>query len=178
MKKAILSLLTVGALTYGASAQSTGAITKISAGADLAIPTGDLGLVSSLGFGGSVQGEFNVAKSLNLTASVGYLSFGYKKEFKDLFKEAGIEMGNMGAVPVKAGGKYYFGKVFYGAAELGASFSTGEESATAFVYAPSVGVNLPLANKNSIDLGVRYESWSNEGSSSFIGFRAAFAFGL
>ena len=178
MKKAILSLLTIGALTYGASAQINSPITKISAGADLAIPTGDLALVSGLGFGGSVQGEFNLAKSLNLTGSVGYLSFGYKKEFKALFEQAGIDMGNVGAFPVKAGGKYYFGKVFYGAGELGASFSTAKGSATAFVYAPGVGVNFLLENKNSIDLGVRYESWSNEGASSFLGFRAAFAFGL
>lgn len=178
MKKAILSLLTIGALTYGASAQSSNAVNKISVGADLAIPTGDLAVVSGLGFGGSVQGEFNVANSFNLTASIGYLSFGYKKEYKDLFNQAGIDIKNQGAIPVKAGGKYYFGKVFYGAAELGASFSTGEESATALVYAPSVGVNLALANKNSVDLGVRYEAWSKDGTSSFIALRAAFAFGL
>jgi hypothetical protein len=178
MKKVFLSLLAIGALTHGAAAQSTNAVNKISVGADLAIPTGDLSLISSLGYGGSINGEFNVAGSLNLTGSVGYLSFAYKKDIKEFFEQSGAKLDNQAGIPVKAGGKYYFGKFFYGAAELGASFSTGEDSATAFVYAPSVGVSYPLANKNAIDLGVRYESWSNEGTSSFIGVRAAYSFGL
>jgi len=178
MKKQLLTLVAIMLVSATTFAQSSNAVNKLSVGADFAVPTGDLSLISSIGYGGSIQGEFNVAKSLNLTASAGYLTFDYKKSLKDLFDQAGVKMDKMGAIPVKAGAKYYFGKMFYGAAELGASFTTGETSATAFAYAPSVGINLPLANKNAFDLGLRYESWSNEGTSSFIGMRASFAFGL
>ena len=178
MKKAILSLLTFAALSYSASAQSDNGNTKLSIGAEIAIPTGNLALIQSLGYGGSLQGEFKVAKSLNITASAGYLTFAYKKEIRDGLKEAGIELENQDGIPVKAGAKYYFGNLFYGAAELGAAFSTKKGAGTAFVYAPTVGVSLPLSEKNNLDLGVRYESWSYEGTSSFIGIRAAYAFGL
>jgi hypothetical protein len=178
MKKVILSVLTIAALNYSASAQSNNGNNKLSIGAELAIPTGNLSLIQSLGYGGSIQGEFVVAKSLALTGSAGYLTFAYKKEIKAGLKEAGIELDNQAGIPVKAGAKYYFGKLFYGAAELGASFSTSKDAGTAFVYAPTVGINLPISDKNNLDLGVRYESWSYEGASSFIGIRAAYAFGL
>jgi len=178
MKKAILSLLTIATLSYSASAQSNNGNAKLSVGAELAIPTGNLSLIQSLGYGGSLQGEFKVAESLKITGSAGYLTFAYKKEIKDGFKEAGIELENQAGIPVKAGAKYYFGKVFYGAAELGAAFSTNKGAGTAFVYTPTVGISLPLSEKNNLDLGVRYESWSYEGTSSFIGIRAAYAFGL
>jgi len=178
MKKQLLTLVAIMLVSATGFAQSPNAVNKLSVGADFAVPTGDLSLISSIVYGGSVQGEFSVAKSLNLTASAGYLTFDYKNSLKNLFDQAGLKMEKMGAIPVKAGAKYYFGKIFYGSAELGASFSTGETSATAFAYASSLGINLPLAHKNALDLGVRYETWSNEGTSSFIGIRAAFAFGL
>lgn len=172
MKKVLLSLLMVAGLGLAASAQTEGAVNKISVGPEFLLPMGTLGDVYSLGYGGSVQGEFNVAPSLNLTASAGYISLTPKKEFKDF----GFE--NSGVVPVKAGAKYYFGGNFYGAGELGAAFSTNEGGSTAFVYAPTLGASFAVSDKSSIDLGIRYEGWSNNGTSSFIGIRAAFAFGL
>ncbi|WP_343524467.1 hypothetical protein [Pedobacter sp.] len=179
MKKVLLSLLMVAGLGFAASAQTEGAVNKISVGPDFALPIGDFGDVYSLGYGGSVQGELNVAKSLNLTGSAGYLSFSYKKEYKDLVKALGGNLKNEGAIPVKVGAKYYFGGNFYGAGELGAAFGTGEGSSTAFAYSPTLGASFSVADKSSIDLGIRYEGWSRNGStSSFIGIRAAFAFGL
>ena len=178
MKKVLLSLLMVAGLGFAASAQSEGAVNKISVGPEFLFPVGDAGEGFNLGYGGSVQAEFNVAPSLNLTASAGYISLGYKKEIKDAAKAFGVELSNPGFVPVKAGAKYYFGGNFYGAAELGAVFGTDEGSGTAFVYAPTLGTSFAVSDKSAIDLGVRYEGWSKNGTSSFIGIRAAFAFGL
>jgi len=169
-------MLMVAGLGNAVSAQTSQAINKISVGADVVLPTGDLSAISGVGFGGSVSGELNVVKNLNLTASAGYLNFSYKKVFRDYFKAAGV--GNMAAIPVKGGAKYYFGQNFYGAAELGAAFSTGEGSETAFIYAPTLGTSFSVSPKSSLDLGIRYESWSSDGTSSFLGLRAAFAFGL
>ena len=180
MKKLLLSLVMVAGLGFAASAQTEGAVNKISVGPDFALPIGNLADVNNLGFGGSVQGELNVAKSLNLTGSAGYLSFSYKKDYKDAYKAVfGTELKNDGIVPVKVGAKYYFGGNFYGAGEVGAAFATGEGSGTAFAYSPTLGASFSVADKSSIDLGIRYEGWARNGSSvSFIGIRAAFAFGL
>lgn len=95
-----------------------------------------------------------------------------KSEFKDL----GVK--NSGNIPVKGGIKYYFGDYFYGAGELGAVFSTKTGGGTAFAYAPTLGASFALSDKMAVDLGLRYEGWSNNGTSSFFGIRAALAFGL
>jgi hypothetical protein len=75
MKKVLLSLLMVAGLGFAASAQTEGAVNKISVGPDFLLPVGDNTNGLSLGYGGSVSmGEFNVAKSLNLTVSADTLS--------------------------------------------------------------------------------------------------------
>lgn len=169
----------VAGLSYSVSAQSQQTALKLSVGPEFALPVGDLSDVYNLGLGASIQGELNVAKSLNLTASAGYLSFGYKKEFKDLLEAIGLEAKRDGGIPVKAGAKYYFGEIFYGAAEVGAAFSTTKGGKTAFAYAPGIGGAFKVSDKSSIDLGVRYESWSRSGgTSSFLGLRVAYAFGI
>jgi len=173
MKKVLLSLLMVAGFGFMASAQTEGAVNKISVDPDFLLPIGDNSSAVSLGFGGSVMGEFNVAKSLNLTASAGYISIAPIKELKDFgFKNSGV-------VPVKAGAKYYFGGNFYGAGEVGAVFSTENGGGTSLTYAPTLGASFSVSDKSSIDLGIRYEAWSRESvTSSFVGIRAAWAFGL
>ncbi|WP_199140807.1 hypothetical protein [Pedobacter sp. ASV12] len=172
MKKLLLSLALVAGLGLAASAQTEGAVSKLSVGAEFALPVGDLSTGYSLGYGGSLQYEHTVAKSFNLTGSAGYISMSPKKEWKDLgFK-------NQGTIPVKVGGKYYFGGNFYGVAELGAAFSTETGGSTAFAYSPGLGASFSVADKSSLDFGVRYEGWSNNGTASFVGLRLAYAFGL
>lgn len=176
MKKLLLSLALVAGLGLAANAQTEGAVRKLSVGAEFGFPTGD-GSKDNLIVGGSLQYEHPVAKSFNITLSGGYLSNMLTGDTKKLFEAAG-EKTSYGFVPVKAGGKYYFGGNFYGAAELGAAFSTTSGVGTAFTYAPGLGASFSIADKSSLDFGVRYESWSNKGTSSFIGLRAAYAFGL
>lgn len=173
MKKLLLSLALVAGLGFAASAQTEGAVRKLSIGAEFGLPIGDFGDVYSVGFGGSLQYEHPIAKSLNLTGSAGFLTFTPKKELKDLGAD------NFGVIPVKVGAKYYFGGNFYGAGELGAGFGTNDGSKTAFIYAPTLGASFSVADKSSIDLGIRYEGHSVSGGTlSFIGIRAAYAFGL
>jgi opacity protein-like surface antigen len=176
MKKLLLSLALVAGLGFAASAQTEGAVRKLSVGAEFGFPT-ESGSKDQLIAGGSLQFEQPVAKSLNLTLSAGYLSSMYTGDTKDAFKALGIPT-SFGFIPVKAGAKYYFGGNFYGAGEVGAAFSTEEGGETAFAFAPTLGASFSVSDKSSLDLGVRYETWSNNGSSSFLGLRAAFAFGL
>lgn len=143
---------------------------KLGIGAEFAFPTGDFGDVYNLGYGGSLQFQTPIAAKLNFTATAGYLNFKAKDQFGG---------GNYGSIPAKLGARYFLAENFYAGGELGASFGTQEGSSTAFVYTPNIGVEFPVADKASIDLGARYEAWSRDSSTArFVGLRLAYNFGL
>jgi hypothetical protein len=85
---------------------------------------------------------------------------------------------NLGVVPLKIGARYFLAENFYAGGELGAAIGTNSGSETSFIYTPHIGVEFPVADKSTIDLGARYEAWSNNGTSRFIGLRLAYNFGL
>ncbi|MES2448542.1 MAG: hypothetical protein V4546_15245 [Bacteroidota bacterium] len=177
MKKLLLSLALVAGLGFAASAQTEGAVRKLSVGADFGFPTGS-NSENQLYVGGSLQFEQPVAKALNLTLSAGYLANMVTGNPKDILEAAGLPT-SFGYIPLKAGAKYYFGGNFYGAGEVGAAISTEDGIGTSFILAPTLGTSFSVSDKSSLDFGVRYENWSRDGGSrGFIGLRAAFAFGL
>lgn len=142
---------------------------KLGIGAEFAFPTGNFGDVYDLGYGGSLQFQTPIAEKLKFTASAGYLNFKAKDEFGSF---------NYGAIPVKAGVNYFLAENFYIGGELGAAFGTRDGAGTAFAYTPHIGVEFPVSDKGSIDLGARYEAWSNNGTARFVGLRLAYNFGL
>lgn len=177
MKKLLLSLVLVAGLGFAASAQTEGAVRKLSVGAEFGFPT-ESGSQDELFAGGSLQFEQPVAKALNLTLSAGYLANMVTGDTKDAYKLLGLPT-SIGYIPLKAGAKYYFGGNFYAAGEVGASIGTDSSRGTSFILAPALGTSFSVSDKSSLDFGVRYENWSRDGGSSgFIGLRAAFAFGL
>lgn len=146
---------------------------KLSLGAEFAFPMGDFGDVFNLGYGGSLQYQHPVAENLLVTGSAGFTNF----QTKEI---AGTKM-NSGFIPVKVGARYYFGEYFFGAAEVGAAFGTKDGSGTRFAYTPGIGVDFPVSDTGSIELGARYEGWSKGDAlvaPSFIGLRLAYNFGL
>jgi hypothetical protein len=172
MKKLFLLTAIAGIFAFtNVSAQKDAAMSgpKLGIGAEFAFPTGDFGKVSKFGVGGSLLYQHPVAPNLNLTANAGYISF----KAKDI-----IGGGTAGFIPVKVGARYFVAENFYVNGELGAAFSTETGGSTAFAYSPGLGIEFPVADKSSIDVGARYEGWSKNGTSSFIGLRAAFNFGL
>ena len=176
MKKLLLSLALVAGLGFAASAQTEGAVKKLSIGAEFGIPTESNS--DTFIAGGSLMAEFPVAKSFNVTGSAGYLSLMLTGDSKDAYKAAGLST-STGIIPLKVGGKYYFGGNFYGAGEVGAAISTEDGGGTAFAFAPTLGASFSVSDKGSLDFGVRYENWSRNGNSSgIVGLRAAYAFGL
>lgn len=175
MKKLLLSLALVAGLGLAANAQSKKdpamGGSKIGVGADFAFPMGDFADFMDFGVGGSLNLQAPVASKLNFVGEAGYLSFTSKKDV----------LGNtasFGTVPLKAGLRYFLAENFYAQGQLGAAISTETNGGTAFLYAPSLGVEFPVADKMAIDFGARYEGWSKNGTSSFIGLRAALNFGL
>jgi len=148
---------------------------KLGIGVDFGLPTGDLNKGYKLGIGGSLLFQTPVAQNLNFTASAGYLSFTGKE-----FTSPGIgtyKVQSYAAIPVKAGLRYFLAENIFVGGELGAAFGTSSGAGTSFVYAPNLGVEFPVADKSTIELGARYESWS-KGPARFVGFRLAYNFGI
>ncbi|MEJ6979602.1 outer membrane beta-barrel protein [Pedobacter sp. P351] len=174
MKK-ILLLAVFAAAAFTASAQESR--TRFSIGLEAGLPVGDAGDVFSFGIGGTAKAEIPVAAKAFATVSAGYTSLSLEKDVKDAFDALGIDSDPQGFVPLKAGLKYFFGKNFYGAGELGAAIGTKKGSETAFAWAPGIGISYPVSARNDIDAGLRYESWSqNGGSIDQIGFHIALKF--
>jgi len=172
MKKLLLLTAVAGLFAFS-SVNAQTKTPRLSVGAEFGFPMGDFGDVFNFGYGGSLQYQHPVAPSLLVTGSAGYMNF----QSKEIL---GVKV-NSGAIPVKAGARYYFGENFFAGAELGAAFSTesGEGNSTAFVYAPGIGIDYPVSDKGAIELGARYEGWSqNGGTNGFIGLRLAYNFGL
>jgi hypothetical protein len=173
MKKFFFMAVALVALT----ATTSMAQGRFSVGADLALPMGDFGDVSGLGFGGSLKYEGAINDNINWTGSVGYLSFSEKDD-------SGVKIS---MIPILAGAKYYFNtsfEGFYAGAELGLSINKAKvdlgdfggevsDSSTDFAFAPQIGYH--LAN---IDLTARYLVVSTDGeSANSLGFRVAYVFG-
>ncbi|RZL32848.1 MAG: hypothetical protein EOP00_33475 [Pedobacter sp.] len=160
MKK-VLFIAALAVASFSVKAQSESPI-KFSVGAEAHLPIGDLGDVSSFGFGGSVQGDYNLDESLALTLNAGYLNFSGKDGY-----------GNSGLIPVLGGIKYTFSGNVYGSAQLGASFGTEKGSETLFTYAPGIGYKF----SPNFDALLKYTGWSQKGGSfGSVGLRVAYTF--
>ncbi len=177
MKKLLLLTAVAGLFAFSSVNAQTRA-PKLSVGAEFAFPMGDYADFADFGFGGSLQYQHPVAANLLLTGSAGYTSF----QGKDIeVGDVTLEGGSMGYVPVKVGARYYFGENFFAGAEAGAAFATEDGDKTRFAFAPGIGVDFPVSDKSSIELGARYENWGKgdtDVTASFIGLRLAFNFGL
>jgi opacity protein-like surface antigen len=178
MKKLILLTAIAGIFTFSNVKAQDAAMSgpKLGIGAEFGFPMGDFGDAYKFGVGGSLLYQHPIADKLNLTGSAGYLSFtGKDYEIPGL---GTVKADAAGFIPVKAGLRYFLAENIYIGGELGAVFGTGDGSSTAFAYAPGIGVEFPVADKSTIELGGRYEGWSNDGTLSFIGLRLAWNFGL
>jgi len=180
-------------LALGAKAQTPSTASKsattsngviLSVGVDAGIPTGKLNDTYNWNLGGSVQADIPVIQhQLFVTVNAGYNNiFG-----KTNINGTGVDATNIQLLPVKAGLKFFPVSNFYIQGEAGAAFSLnkaelGFDNSAAFLYAPQIGVQFPLAGKSYIDAGVRYEATTKFNSNvdnskvNFFGLRVAYAF--
>lgn len=180
MKKLLLSLAMVAGLGLAANAQTKDPAmngSKLGVGADFAFPTGNYSDYVDYAVGGSLNLQIPLASKINFVGEAGYLSHTTKEVL-------GVTA-SYGTIPLKAGLRLFLAENFYAQGQIGAAISTEDNGKTGFLYAPSLGVEFPVANKMSIDFGARYEGWTNQPSlvsgtqtNSFIGLRAALNFGL
>jgi hypothetical protein len=183
-------LFALTGIAFGAKAQTTPSTTAsngviYSVGVEGGYATSSIRNFNKWSLGGSIQADIPTSKDLFLTVNAGYDNiFGRN----NVLGTAG-SANDINLLPVTAGLKYFPFSKFYVQGSAGAAFAlnkheVGFDRSAAFVYAPEVGVQLPLGGKNFIDAGVRYQGstlYTSDVSASkvnFIGLRVAYAFGL
>lgn len=150
--------------------------TKFSVGLELGAPNGDYRNIYGVGIGGSGKIEIPATPQFAITATAGYTSFYFTQDVRNSLRAFGLSTTPAGFVPLKVGGKYYLSPIFYTEGEIGAAIGTNRGSGTAFAYAPGIGVSLPLIGRNAVDLGLRFESWSQNSNFNQFAFRVAYKF--
>ena len=177
--KQLLSVILLAVLFTG-FIQAQG---KMAAGvqAGIAIPMGDFGDGYKMGFGGAGNFVYHINPMLDVTGSIGYLTFSGK--------EADY---TFSSIPVLAGIRYAFGKGNlnpYASGELGLHFGTfdtpeivspgfgtiggGSASSTDFGIALGAGFLYQLSPKLDLDVNAKFNNIFSEGSStSFISIMA------
>lgn len=165
MKKTIFMLIVMSSLSFFALAQKNTASHKIAVGLELGLsPNLSNGLTGTI-----LQYEYLIGDSLRLTGSTGYV----------FSSGLGLGGGSTESIPLKIGVKRLINSTFYATAEAGMIFHFKTSNNRSLAFSPGIGLYLPVGNKSSIDLGLRYEGWTNRHeSSSFFGLRLAYAFGL
>jgi opacity protein-like surface antigen len=180
MKKLIIASVMMLALLFSTAVFAQGVTYGING--EIALPMGDFGDAASMGFGGSVQGEYPFNEQVIGTASVGYLMWSPKDEYEDMDY-------SWSCIPIKAGAKYNFGTSgLYGIFEAGMyMFSveyeyedewfgtiSGDDSESEFGFAPGVGFQMPVGEGNmKLDISAQYET---AGDFDFLGIDVGLRF--
>lgn len=156
MKKIILFMLLLAGAAIGAKAQEYPR-TAFSIGPELGFPSNS---AYSIGYGASAKIEFPVAGKFGLSLTGGYSRFHYKSSFTGAF--GAQEPSSF--VPLKAGVRYGVSTGFYLEAEGGSIIETTgafiNPSRNLFAFSVGPGFLFRISDKQSVDLGIRYEQWS------------------
>ncbi|NOT90379.1 hypothetical protein [Ferruginibacter sp.] len=170
MKKIFLAVA-ITAICTGAYAQSeSDKKFHFSVGPEVGFATGDFNVTHSVGVGATVQAEYNVGGTSNVTLTTGYMSYAGKSA------GAGIKFKAAGIIPLKVGLKYFLSEGFYGAAQIGAGFFNNG-GGTAFAYTPMIGYEFNAKSGQAIDAGLKYDGYSKNGSGlGSVGVRIAYKF--
>lgn len=164
MKKLVLILCLAAGFNLAAKAQNLEDMAHLdngkaafSIGPELAIPAHS---VYSIGYGASLKIEVAVAERFNVTVTGGLSNLHYKSGLVGSFGGPA----NSSFIPLKAGVRYALGTGFFFEGELGDVIETKENTLGnkrnlfAFSFGPVFLVK--LSEKQNVDIGVRYESWS------------------
>jgi hypothetical protein len=180
MKRSFSLIILFASLFAVTTASAQSKKFSLSLGLEGGLPVGAMGTGYSAAAGSSLRAQYNINEKISVFASGGGIAF-LPKNLSSLGNSNSISA--MLAIPIKVGGKYFLGKSFYGSAEIGTSINriiaasasgggggvTTFPSYTAMVYAPGIGVQF-----GGFDFGIRYETHSKGGSSSFLGARFGF----
>lgn len=176
MKKLLVLALSVFTAFSAAYAQRRGMDKKqpafLSAGFELGLPSNS---PIAVGYGGSLKGEVPFTQSVALTLTAAYMQYNYKESF--------ISYTGMSPVihpqfaPLKAGLRFQLGPGFYSEGELGEAIRLNNGSGGLFDYSVGLGFYVPVDKKSALDIGFRYEAYS-ENQYRQTGIKIAYRFGL
>ena len=181
MKK-VLVLLVLSLMIVGFTNAQVGKM-KLGVGAYVGLPLGTFGDVTSVGFGGVVQGEYLFADKIVGTVTTGYLAFSGKSQ---TIAGASVDNGTWSIIPILVGGKYFFTPNLYGAAQIGLDmvsykvptqvifgFTVGGGTASSSEFGWNIGVGYDMGN---LDFLVKYGSFMTNASS--VSLTALYKFSL
>ncbi|HCV42621.1 MAG TPA: hypothetical protein DGH68_03985 [Bacteroidetes bacterium] len=193
MKNLLLAVVLLALVVGFGNSSSAGPI-SLSVGGDVLMPMGTFGDAYSMGFGGSVRGQYKITPMFSAGLTVGY----YTWSGKDV---NGFKAPTLSGLPIRAYGLYYFMPEaekmrVYGMLELGFFMSSvtvpaqvvggitvspeTSLSSTDFNYAPGLGIEFPLGSGSTkLDISVRYDGISaTGGTNGSLGARVGVNFGL
>ena len=179
MKKFLAVLFVVFLVAGFSNAQG-----KIALGvnAGIALPMGDFGDGYDMGFGGNGLFVYHASPNVDVTGSVGYLTWSGKDA---------LDGATFSSIPVLVGARYLFGQGKFNpyiGAELGMHFSSSDYEIMGVSYSASdsffgwvagAGFLYQIGNNMDLDVAAKYNSISSEGSASdYVSVFVGLLFGL
>lgn len=153
MKKFALLFFALIILKTVNAQERTEAANAVSIGFDLGVPSHN---AYSIGLTGSVKGELKLLPMLSLTGTAAYAVFYHKASIiSDVYTQ-----GPSTFIPLKGGLRYFAGSGVYIEGELGTAIQTNYEQLHLFAFSIGPGFNIPIDEHRNVDLGFRYENWS------------------
>jgi hypothetical protein len=164
MKTSLLMAFTLLVICLQANAQLKGF--SLGPYIEIAKPTGSLDDTHKNGAGIGLGADIRLGK-FGLTGSAGYMYIPGKTVNTI---EGPRTAPAISAIPVRAGIKYRFVPLLYAKLEGGvANYTNGNGSAV--IISPGIGLRIL-----GLDVEAKYETWVNNGSSSFWGIKAGYNF--
>jgi hypothetical protein len=128
----------------------------------------------TIGYGISGKLELPVSNTLSVVVTGAYNRLRYRNS-----PLPGVSRrDNDSFIPLKGGVRYFIDPRFYTEGELGTVIGNGSNG-NFFTYSIGTGFLIPLggSKSNMVDIGLRYEDWSQNRLQQF-GIRAAYRFGF
>ncbi len=185
MKKILFTLAAVCGTVWGSFAQTSASGTtsttpsspadhaQFSFGLEGGVTLNHVRGNSTAIWGASVKYELPIATKTLFTISAGYTYLPYTSFEKGFLKAEGNNSTGASFVPVKVGIKYYVSHGFFVEGQAGVAFAIkGPNYKTSFAWSPGVGYTFG----NGIEVGARFESWSNSGALNQANLRLAYRF--
>jgi len=137
---------------------------------EMGTPVSDLKDTHKKGYGAGLFADIRLPGRLSITGSAGYMQFNGKTIGTP---EGGLaEIADLKAFPVRVGLKFRPTPLFYIKMESGSANFTGDQSGSAVILSPGIGVRIL-----GIDVQAKYEAWLKSGmTNAFWGLRAGISF--
>lgn len=185
MKKILFTLAVVCGTVWSSFAQSASTSTttttssspadhaRFSFGLDGGVTLNHVRGNSTGMWGASVKYELPIAINTMFTISAGYTYLQYSSFEKEFLKADGNHSSGASFIPVKVGIKYYVSHGFFLEGQAGVAIAAKSPNyKTSFAWSPGVGYTFG----NGIEVGARFENWSNSGALNQASMRLAYRF--